>query len=177
MAKSDTVLLKAVKDDDPPEIAPMPDDLEQALAKRRPWTNKATKWIAAAVLVAGGFAGGVAVQQQWGADAGTGTADTGGMPDMSAMAEGGFPGGGMPGGFGGQETTGTVTAVDGATVTITTEDGTEVTVITGDDTAVTSSEAIDLSGLAAGDTVTVTGETADDGTVTADAVERTAAAE
>nr|BFF22096.1 hypothetical protein GCM10025732_00610 [Glycomyces mayteni] len=145
MSKSDTVMLKAVEDD-PPEIEPMPDDLERALAERRPWTNRATKWIAAAVLVAGGFAGGVAVQQQWGATETAAEADAGGFPDMSAMGDGGgFPGGGeMPGGFGGQETTGTVTGVDGTTVTIETEDGTTVTVETGEDTAVTSSEVIDL---------------------------------
>jgi hypothetical protein len=178
MADSDTVLLKAVKDDDPPELEPMPDDLEHALAKRRPWTNKATKWIAAGVLVIGGFAGGLYAQQQWGVAGEAAQADTGGMPDMSALAEGGFPGGGGGGGgFGGQATTGTVTAVDGTTVTIETEDGTVVTVETGEDTAVTSSETIDLGSLAEGDTVTVTGETADDGTVTADAVEKTGAAE
>ncbi|MEU5871444.1 hypothetical protein AB0A73_07750 [Glycomyces sp. NPDC047369] len=176
MSKSDTVMLKAVKDE-PPAIEPMPDDLEQALAKRRPWTNRATKWIAAAVLVAGGFAGGIAVQQQWGATDTAAQADSGAFPDMSAMGDGGFPGGEMPGGFGGQATTGTVTGVDGTTVTIETEDGTVVTVETGEDTAVTSSDAIDLGALAEGDTVTVTGETADDGTVTADALERTASAE
>ncbi|NUQ89081.1 MAG: hypothetical protein HOQ43_11535 [Glycomyces artemisiae] len=155
------------------DIPPMADDLDEALAARRkrPRTNRATKWLAAGVLVVAGLAGGIVLQQQFGiVDDGAETAsDTGGMPDFSAMG-GEFPGGmGDMGGFGGQATTGTVVEVGDGTVTIETEDGTTYTVVVEDGTVLTAETAASLADLAAGDTVEVTGST-EDGTITADSV-------
>ncbi|WP_335992072.1 hypothetical protein [Glycomyces sp. MUSA5-2] len=152
------------------DIPPMADDLDEALAARRkrPRTNRATKWLAAGVLVVAGLAGGIVLQQQFGiVDGGAETAsDTGGMPDFGAMG-GEFPGG--MGGFGGQATTGTVVEVGDGTVTIETEDGTTYTVVVEEGTVLTAETAASLADLAAGDTVEVTGAT-EDGTITADSV-------
>lgn len=161
----------------PAEIPPMADDLDAALSarRRRTFTNRATKWLAGATLVVGGLIGGVVIQQQFGVVGSgdeTAAADTGGMPDFSAMS-GEMPGGG--GGFGGQTTAGTVTEVGDGTVTIETEDGTTYTVSVGDDTAVTAESDASLEDLAAGDTIEVTGTTGDDNTIAADSVTEQAA--
>lgn len=66
---------------------------------------------------------------------------------------------------------GTVAAVDGATITVATDDG-DVAVTTTDETAVTVVTEIGVADLAEGDTIAVRGETADDGTVAADAIIR-----
>jgi hypothetical protein len=69
---------------------------------------------------------------------------------------------------GGNATSGEITAVDGDVVTLTLDDGTTVTVTTSSDTTVTVDGA--LGDLAAGDTVTVLGETDDEGNVTATSI-------
>lgn len=66
---------------------------------------------------------------------------------------------------------GTVAAVDGATITVATDDG-DVAVTTTDETQVTVVTEIGVADLAEGDTIAVRGETADDGTVAADAIIR-----
>ena len=72
------------------------------------------------------------------------------------------------GGFGGNFTSGEITSVDGDTVTLTLDDGSTVTVTTSTDTTVTVEG--EVSDLATGDTVTVIGETDDDGNVTATSI-------
>lgn len=147
------------------DLPPMADDLHEALAvHRRPRTNRATKWLLAAVLVAGGFVGGIAAQQQWG------TAETGTLPEggFGAFTEGmDLP---ADAAAAPETTTGTVVMVDGTTVYIETGDGATVIVETTEDTQVRSSQAADLADLAEGDQVTVTGETAEEGTLSADEV-------
>lgn len=94
----------------------------------------------------------------------------------TADARGGFTGG--PGGTGttgggqggGGFTSGSVVSVDGDTVVIESSDGTQVTVSTSTDTTVTTTEDSSVDALAAGDTVTVIGETDDDGNVTATSI-------
>jgi hypothetical protein len=86
--------------------------------------------------------------------------------------QGGFPGtagGDAPTGMGGF-TTGTVTAVDGSTVTLELTDGSTVKVTTTDDTTVTTTEESTVDALAEGDSLTVTGDTDDDGTVAANSI-------
>lgn len=159
------------------------DDLATLLARReqaRP--NRMTWALVALLLVAVGFGAGALAFRTWGTSSTT--------SPFAALAEGGgFPGGGTfpgagdgtdatgtatgaggTGGFGGQATTGTVTLVDGTTLYVTTSDGSIVKVTVPDDATITSSQAVSLSDLAAGDTVIVRGETGDDGTVTATTV-------
>jgi hypothetical protein len=123
--------------------------------------------VGAAVL----FAGGLLVGHTTGASA---TAQTGpganGMPGGAGGYDGttggaaGLAGG--PGGF----TSGEIASIDGSTLTITTSDGTTVKVTTSSDTTVSQTTDADVSALAVGDTVTVVGQTADDSSVTAEAI-------
>jgi len=81
----------------------------------------------------------------------------------------GFDGAPTDGGnFAGNFTSGEITSVDGDTVTLTLEDGSTVTVTTSTDTSVTVEG--EVGDLATGDTVTVIGETDDDGNVTATSI-------
>ncbi|MDR1825157.1 MAG: DUF5666 domain-containing protein [Bifidobacteriaceae bacterium] len=82
--------------------------------------------------------------------AGTGSGDAAGGFDVSDL-----------GGY----TQGTVTAADGDNLTITTDDGETVTVVTSGDTSITVDGSV--ADLAVGDTVTVMGTAADDGSITA----------
>jgi len=90
-------------------------------------------------------------------------------------ATGDAPAGGLPGGGAGGFTSGTVTAVDGSTVTLELDDGSTVTVTTTDDTAVTTTDEASVSDLAEGDSLTVVGETDDDGNVAATSINEGAA--
>ncbi|MBB2943546.1 hypothetical protein FB565_003275 [Actinoplanes lutulentus] len=158
------------------------DDLSKELAAVAPkrWWNKGTIGLGVVALLMGGFLGGVQAQQQWG----TTSAAASGFPGGGTGGRtGGFPGGlsasGAPGGFGqnaqpaateDQGTTGKVKLVNGTTIYIETEDGSTVTVKTGDDTAVATAKKGKLSDVKAGDSVTVEGATAEDGSVTATSV-------
>ncbi|MFC3495814.1 hypothetical protein [Glycomyces rhizosphaerae] len=148
------------------DLPPMADDLHEALAvQRRPRTNKATKWLLAAVLISGGFVGGIAAQQQWGVVE-TGFEPGGGfgaLPDGAQLPD-------EAGAVAAEETSGTVVMVDDTTVYIETEDGATVIVETTEDTEVRTASAADLSDLAEGDQVTVTGQAEEEGTVAAEGV-------
>lgn len=76
---------------------------------------------------------------------------------------GGANGAGGPGGF----TAGKITSIDGSTITITTTDGKTVKVTTTSSTTVSKTTQSDVASLAAGDTVTVIGSAAADGSVAA----------
>jgi hypothetical protein len=84
----------------------------------------------------------------------TGTVTEGELPDGQAPPTGGADQPGAP-------TSGEITKIDGDTITVKTDDGT-VTVTTSDDTEVSTTETIEVSDIAEGDTVVVMGETADD---------------
>ena len=88
----------------------------------------------------------------------------------SSAAPADFSAGERPTGSFGGATSGTVTAVDGDTVTIELEDGSTVTVTASADTTVTTTTDAAVSDLAEGDTITVAGETDDDGNVTATSI-------
>ncbi|MFY1594812.1 DUF5666 domain-containing protein [Micromonospora sp. WMMD737] len=138
----------------------MTTDLDTALAAGpRPWRNRATPWLMAALLVVGGFAGGAQAQQTYGPDSGPAPAGRGAAVDGPA---GGARGGGARGGgpaspaaTGTPATTGTVTDIDGDTMKIRRESGEVVTVQTDDRTQVRLPGA--LKNLRTGDTVVVTG--------------------
>ncbi|MFG1866738.1 hypothetical protein [Micromonospora arborensis] len=185
MDSSDTVIFDRVDDhpQEPPSAGPPDRDLRGALAAAAPrrWWNRATPVLGALVLVLAGFLGGVHVQQRWGEPSSTAGSSRAGFP-------GGFPtafpgaagrgqngagqnGAGAPGGATAPATTsGKVKLVDGGTLYVETADGTVVTVRTTDDTAVRVAEVSKLTALKAGQSVTVQGGPAADGTVTATTV-------
>ncbi|MET8152117.1 hypothetical protein ACIBSW_33690 [Actinoplanes sp. NPDC049668] len=158
------------------------DDLAAELARAAPrrWWNRGTLVLGAVALLLAGFLGGLQVQRHYGTSA---TAATG-RPGGGGTGEGGArPGGfgGLPGGTGGLPTaaaagptTGKVKLVDGTTIYVETADGTVVTVRTGGDTAVRTAKPGRLKDVKAGDTVSVQGAAAADGTVTATAVTKNA---
>ncbi|MEW2444728.1 hypothetical protein [Micromonospora marina] len=139
----------------------MTTDLDTALAAGpRPWRNRATPWLVAALLLVGGFAGGAQVQQAYGPDSGPAPAGRGAAVDGPA---GGARGGGARGGGAAPPaatatpaTTGTVTGIDGTVVTIRRESGEVVTVRTDDRTQVRLPATV--KDLRPGDTVAVTGD-------------------
>jgi hypothetical protein len=195
-APDDTAVFAAVPGEDPAgpaEVDEGPDDgLAAELAKAAPrrWWNRGTLVLGALALLLGGFLGGVLVEKNYG------TTDAaanrpGGFTGRGTGGAGGYPGGagGYPGfaGGGGQRagatasasaapaasgTTGTVKLVDGATVYLQTADGTLVTVKTTSRTTVRTAAGAKgaVKDVKAGDTVTVQGAAAADGTVTATAV-------
>jgi hypothetical protein len=146
---------------------PFADDLAEQLAARAPrrYTNRATAVLAGVVLLVGGFVAGAQVQKHFGATSGTTTPTT--FP--TAFRGGGGAGGGTGSGDG--ATTGTVKLVDGQTVYVTTANGDVLIVHTNDSTAI--SQPGTLKDLTAGATVTVTGSTGGDGSVTATRIVKT----
>jgi hypothetical protein len=120
--------------------------------------------VLAAVLGIGIF-GGVLIGQNTSASASV----AGGMPSRDGQE---MPTGEMPTGAGamGGLTSGTVVSINGDTITLETSDGEEITVTTSDDTTVTTTEESDVASLAAGDSLTVTGESDDAGDVTATSI-------
>jgi len=153
------------------------DGLAAELAKAAPrrWWNRGTLVLGALTLVLGGFLGGVQVQKSYGTTAvSTGNRGTGfnGL-NRGAGGYGGFtPGGAAPTAAptAAAGTTGTVKLVDHGTIYLQTADGTLVTIKTSGKTTVRTAAKGALKDVKAGDTVTVQGSTAADGTVTATAV-------
>jgi hypothetical protein len=152
----------------PPDNPP-PEPVEPALAPAPQPTGNVRSW-----LVAGGVAAVVALGAGYllgrGGDDGT-TVDT--QAAASAESPAGadqFAGGPGGGTFTVRGTAGTITGVDGDTLTVEADDGSETTVATDDDTVVRESVDGSVDDLAEGDNVLVTGESDDDGTITADTV-------
>lgn len=142
---------------------------ELAAAAPKRWWNKGTVVLGVAALLMGGFLGGVQAQKQWG------TTTTAAFP--SGGMRGGFPGGvtasGAPRQTAARNTTGKVKLVNGKTLYIETADGTVVTVKTDGDTTVSTAAKGKLSDVKAGQSVTIEGATAADGSVTATTVTAT----
>lgn len=160
------------KDAEPPDDNELPARLEAAAPRR--WRNRATPWLVAAVLLTGGFLGGVEVQKTWGTTSPTTAAGSPGasqdgfagqVPDFTPAS--GFPGGGFRNGTD-QETTGTLKSVTTTALTIRTKDGKTRTVKIAESTKIR--QTVTIGKLKAGRPVTVQGSTAPDGTVTATAV-------
>jgi RNase P/RNase MRP subunit p29 len=174
----DTAVLQPVEDidmdDDAEEIEPRDDSLAAELAKAAPkrWWNRVTIILGAAVLLVGGFIGGAQAQKTWG------------TPAIPAGAGAGFANGARAGGGTGGFTrggataaptaapgaSGTVKLVDGNTIYVQTADGTTVVVKTDAKTTVRTAAKSTIKRVKAGDTVTVAGAAAADGTVSATSV-------
>jgi hypothetical protein len=121
--------------------------------------KKATRFITPALALVAAIGVGVVVGVVVGQNTATSAAPTGfNQGQLPDGAQGGtFPGGGF--------TAGTITGIDGDTVTIELQDGSTVTVTATDDTTVTTTTESSVSDLAEGDTITVSGDTDDDGNV------------
>jgi hypothetical protein len=161
-------------------IPPQADHLAEELAARPPRARlpKATLALGAAVLVAGGFIGGVLVQKHLGssstggsgraaafASAFAGARGTGGGRGGYGGGTGGFGGGG--GGLSGSSISGSVTVVSGDTLYVTAANGTVYTVKTSGSTSVSISSSGSLSQLKPGQQVTISGTQGSGGTVDA----------
>ncbi|HZE00071.1 MAG TPA: hypothetical protein VE132_18120 [Micromonosporaceae bacterium] len=171
---------------------PFADDLtaELAAAAPKPWHNRATVVLGALVLIVGGFLGGVQVEKHYGKT--TTAANARAALSQFANARGGAGG---TGGFGrgagtggtgsdtasaapstasgsssAQTNTGKITLVDGTTIYVTLASGDVLTVKTTSTTKVSVGSVGKVSGLKAGQSVTVTGPTDSSGNVTATSI-------
>ncbi|MFJ5883006.1 hypothetical protein [Kitasatospora cineracea] len=172
--------------DDQELLATAPDarDITAELAapprRKLPWPTLVLAGCVVAVL---SFAGGVWYQKDNGTSTGTGnraSATNGRFPGGTGTGTGrGGYGGGQngqaggtgngqaPGGAAGGFTRGTVKSVDGSTVYLTEADGTTVKVTTGDSTKVTTTKEGKVGDLQPGQSVTVMGSKAEDGSYNA----------
>jgi hypothetical protein len=151
----------------PPDLlnAPvgMDDDLAHALAAR-PQRRKlpgATVFLGAAVLVAGGFLGGVLTQKHQAGPAAGGGANAAAVAALRTRGGAGTgtagAGGAGAAGGGNGTTVGTVKLVDGNTIYLTASDGSVVRVTTGSGTTIKVTKNGVASDLAPGTAVTVQG--------------------
>jgi len=133
---------------------------------RRKLVTRGTAGLAAVIVAAAGFVGGVEVQK------GSATASAG------AAVAGGPPGGGArqatAGGASGSPTTGQVKSKDGSILYVTNADGNTVKVKTTSNSKISRDANASASAIHPGDTVVIQGTTAANGTVTATSVSATA---
>jgi hypothetical protein len=156
------------------EVLPRPSgthsELNDALAAAAPrrWWNRTTLALLGAVLLAGGFLGGVQAHERWGTEDSPAAAPNGaGMPSGFGASRG--PGAGaQPARAGG--TSGTVKMVDGATLYVQTAEGETITVRTSDNTTVKVSQTASLESITSGVPVTVEGVPDSEGIITATVV-------
>lgn len=154
---------------------------EQHPARRRRSVPPLAIGLSAVVIAGLGFIGGVEVQKR------SGDGADGGMPaGLAAMMRAGGPGAagsGDAGGSGGgadsggstsSSTTGEVANVKGSKLYVTAADGSTVEVVVGRNATVQRLAAADVGDVRPGDSVVVTGTTAGDGSVKANAVQATA---
>lgn len=120
--------------------------------------------------IAGSFIGGVALGKNQGQEDAanfpgqfnrSGTIQNGSTLPTDVTGGTGFPGRG---------TSGTIAKIENGVITLTTQSGTTVVVNTSSSTAIQKMETIDLSEIAVGESITVMGETQQDGSITATSI-------
>jgi hypothetical protein len=155
---------------DPPSTVSA-DDLDAALSGPAPSARslRLTRVLAAVLVLALGFAGGVFADQTWGQSAtaagptaagGDGARPTGMPAGMPTGMPSGGPAEGTESGST-TSTTGTVTLVDGSVLYLTDSTGAQTRVEVADTATITTSASTTLKKISKGDTVTVTGTTND----------------
>jgi hypothetical protein len=144
---------------------PLPEEPSAEQPKSSGWKG----WAAAGVVTALVVGGGMAAFGRTPDVSDSSTAAVTASADASTDEAAANSSSNMP--MGGRGTSGTVASIDGSTLTVTSsQDDSTVTVETSDDTVVTEQVEGSLDDLAVGDTITVMGETADDGSVAATSV-------
>ena len=172
---------------------PFADDLTAELEAAAPksWHNRATVVLGASVLMVGGFLGGVQVEKHYGKTTTAANAraalsqfaNRGGAGGTGGFGRGGATGGTgtgggtasaapstASGGTSAQTNSGKITLVDGSTIYVTLASGDVLTVKTTSATKVSVGSVTKVSGLKAGQSVTVTGPTDSSGNVTATSI-------
>ena len=144
---------------------------EMILTRRKRRLPILTAILVLAAAAGGAFIGGAEIQKHYGTAASS-SSGTGGAPSASALARlraaGGFPGGAVPGATGG--TAGTVTLIKGSTLYVTDTSGNTVAVHTTNSSRVAKTVSGSVQTIHPGDTVTVTGKQAKNGSYTAAAI-------
>jgi hypothetical protein len=144
---------------------------EMILTRRKRRLPVLTAILTIAAVIGGAFIGGAEIQKHYGT---TATSGTGGAPSASALAARFRAAGGFPGGAGaaplGAGTSGTVTLIKGSTLYVTDTSGTTVTVHTSAASQVTKAASGTIQAIHPGDTITVTGKQAKNGSYTASAI-------
>jgi hypothetical protein len=157
-------------DELPEEVVASPaveGDLHEEMRRAATPFSRATLILAGLVVIAAAFAGGAWTHSAFGSTTSSGTpARQASAPSGTAQAGAS----GAQGGRAGRGTTGTVDRVDGTTVYVKTAQGDEVAVSTSDSTTVGVTTAGKLADLKPGASVTVQGQTGEDGKVQATAI-------
>ena len=170
-----------IEDDEQDEWAEEPEELELPARPRRRLLTPIPLALLGVLLIAGGFIAGVQVQKGESSSGSTGGVPAGLASRFAALrggtsgsgktpagaAAGGFPGAGTGAG---RPTSGTVAYLDGNTLYVTSSEGNTVKVKTSPSTSVTKTVKTKVKGIYPGETVTVTGATATNGTVSAESI-------
>ena len=153
-------------DDDTDELPPRP---------RRKLITRTTLGVAAVLIAAGGFIGGVEVQKHQGGSSPSSSGLPAGLASRLGGGANGGGGAGAPGGgaASGDFTTGTVANKHGSTLYVKDQDGNTIRIQTSDSSKVTRTAATSSNGVYPGDTVVVTGTKHSDGSITASSIRAT----
>jgi hypothetical protein len=181
----ETTMTQTIEHDPAPQPPFLGDDVEpdgDALPRRprRRLLTPVTGGLAAIIVAAAGFAGGVQLEKAQASTGTTAAAPAGpaaGGPRAGFGGFGGAAGAGAGGGAAsGSAVTGTVSYEKGNTLYVKGADGTTVKVTVANGAKVTRTASTDASNVHPGDTVVVQGSKGKSGTVTASTVTATASA-
>jgi len=177
-----TLASEPIEEEEPEEWLEEPDELELPARPRRRLLTPIPLALLGVLLIAAGFIAGVQVQKGQASSGSTGGvpaglasrfAALGGGTSSTGKASTGAAAGGFPGlgtGAGRPPTSGTVAYLDGNTLYVTNSEGNTVKVKTSPSTSVTKTVKTKLKGIYPGETVTVTGTTGSNGTVSAESI-------
>lgn len=147
----------------------------EILRRRRKRLPAVTAALALAVAIAVGIVGGIEIQKHWGSSSSSSSGSASSVASAFASrfgrgsGSGGFGGFGS-GGAGGGATVGTVTLIKGSTLYVTESSGNTILVHTSAGSRVTKTVTGTIQTVHPGDTVTVVGTQAANGSVTASSI-------